>query len=261
MKVDINGTKVAVIDEGQGEAVLFLHGMGCDATDWAPQIEAFSDQYRCIAIDHRGHGQSDRAVGDGFSIAGFAADALAVLDHLDAATVHLVGLSMGGMVSQRIALDAPERLRTLTLLDTFARPGPLGASMGAMAEEIEKGDLDTFAAGFQAMVFAASTATTKPEVIERFQAQFRANTPACLAWDVRAVASFDVLDELAAIRTPTLVCCGAEDNLTPANQAEEIAAAIPGARLEIIPGAGHFSNIENASLVNELLAKHFTAEA
>jgi 3-oxoadipate enol-lactonase len=261
VKIDVNGTTIAVIDEGQGDAVLFLHGMGCDGTDWAPQITALSGQYRCIAIDHRGHGESDRVVGDGFSISGFAADVLGVLDHLGVSAAHVVGLSMGGMVSQRIALDAPERVLTLTLLDTFARPGPLGESMGAMAEEIEKGDLDAFAAGFQAMMFASLTTTTKPEVIERFQAQFRANTPACLAWDIRAAASFDVLEDLGGIRAPTLVCCGAEDNLTPPNQAEEIAAAIPGARLEIIPDAGHFSNIENAPLVNELLAKHFATEA
>jgi pimeloyl-ACP methyl ester carboxylesterase len=257
MKIDVNGTSISVIQRGGGEAILFLHGMGCDATDWTPQIEAFSGQYRCIAIDHRGHGQSDRAVGSGFSIAGFAADALAVLDNLRVESAHVVGLSMGGMIAQRIALDAPERVRTLSLLDTFARPGPLGASMAAMADEIEKGELDAFAAGFQAMVFAGSTAASKPEVIERFQAQFRANTPACLAWDIRAVAGFDALEELTAVRAPTLVCCGAEDNLTPPNQAEEVASAITGSRLEIIPEAGHFSNIENASLVNDLLAKHF----
>lgn len=257
MKVHVNGTTLSLIEEGRGDPVLFLHGMGCDGSDWRPQLDAFRDDYRCIALDHRGHGDSKRDAGDGFSIAGFAADALGVLDELGIAQVHLVGLSMGGMVSQQIALDAPQRVRTLTLLDTFAQPGPLGAGMAAMAEEVEKGDLENFAAGFQAMVFASTTAARKPDVIERFEVQFRGNTPACLAWDIRAVASFDVLDRLPEIRIPTLVACGAEDNLTPRIQAEEIAGAIPGAHFVVVPDAGHFSNIENAPFVNELLAKHF----
>lgn len=259
MQLDINGTTIEVIDEGKGDAVLFLHGMGCDGTDWAPQVDAFSAEYRCIAVDHRGHGRSSREVGTGFSIPGFRADALAVLDALGVQQAHVVGLSMGGMIAQQIALDAPERVRTLSLLDTFCRPGPLGASLGPMADTIENGDLELFAGAFQAMVFANATVAGKPDVIERFQVQFRANTPACLAWDIRAITDFDVHGRLGAIDRPTLVLCGAEDNLTPFQQAEEIAAAIPGARLEIVPDAGHFSNIENPSFVNDALAKHLLA--
>lgn len=255
MDFDVNGTRLHVIDEGSGHPVLFLHGMGCDGTDWQSQIDAFHDRYRCVAIDHRGHGRSDRAVGDGFSIAGFAADALGVLDHLGVDRAHVVGLSMGGMIAQQLTLTAPERVCTLSLLDTFARPGATGEGMGAMADQVEAGGLDALAGGFQAMVFAAGTLAGKPDVIARFDTQFRANTPACLAWDMRAIAALDVYDRLGSITVPTVVLCGAEDNLTPLPMAEELAAAIPGATLEIVSDAGHFSNIENPEIVNQILGK------
>lgn len=255
MDILVNGARLHVTDRGQGHAVLFLHGMGCDGTDWQPQVDALASEYRCITIDHRGHGRSDREVGDGYTIAGFAADAQAVLDHLAVERTHVVGLSMGGMIAQQLTLDAPERVCTLSLLDTFARPGPLADGMAAMADQVEAGGLDVLASGFQAMVFAAATTATKPELVERFDVQFRANTPVCLAADMRAIAGIDVYDRLGSITAPTVVVCGAEDNLTPLPMAEELAATIPGATLEMVPDAGHFSNIENADVVNRILAK------
>lgn len=255
MDVEVNGTRLHVTETGAGHAVLFLHGMGCDGTDWQPQIDVFSADRRCIAIDHRGHGRSSREVGDGYSIAGFAADAIGVLDHLDVDRAHVVGLSMGGMIAQQLTLTAPDRVCTLSLLDTFARPGATGEGMGAMADQVEAGGLDALAAGFHAMVFSAATIGSKPDLVERFDTQFRGNTPACLAWDMRAIAAINTYERLGSITVPTVVLCGAEDNLTPIAMAEELAAAIPGATLEIVPDAGHFSNIENSDFVNQVLAK------
>jgi pimeloyl-ACP methyl ester carboxylesterase len=255
MHLDVNGTRLHVTDTGTGHAVLFLHGMGCDGSDWQPQVDAFADRYRCITVDHRGHGRSDREVGDGYSIAGFAADAIGVLDQLGVDHAHVVGLSMGGMIAQQMAVTRPDRVCTLSLLDTFARPGAMGEGMGAMADQVEAGGIDVIAGGFQAMVFASATVQGNPGVLERFDTQFRRNTPACLAWAMRAVGGIDVYDRLGSVTAPTLVLCGAEDNLTPIAQAEELSAAIPGARLELVPDAGHFSNIENPAVVNQLLAK------
>lgn len=259
MDVSVNGTRLHVTDTGAGHAVLFLHGMGCDGTDWQPQVDAFADRFRCITVDHRGHGRSDREVGEGYSIAGFAADAAGVLDHLGVDRAHVVGLSMGGMIAQQLAVTEPGRVCTLSLLDTFARPGPMGEGMGAMADQVEAGGIDTIAGGFRAMVFAAATVNGKPEVLERFDAQFRGNTPACLAWAMRAIGGLDTYDRLGSVTAPTLVLCGVEDNLTPLAMAEELAGAIPDARLEVVPDAGHFSNIENPAVVNQLLGKHLEA--
>lgn len=255
MLLEVNGTRLHVTDGGTGHAVLFLHGMGCDGTDWQPQLDTFADRYRCITVDHRGHGRSDREVGDGYSIAGFATDALGVLDHLGVERAHVVGLSMGGMIAQQLAITEPDRVCTLSLLDTFARPGAVGGGMEAMADQVEAGGVDAIAGGFQAMVFASATVNGKPELLERFDEQFRRNTPACLAWAMRAIGGIDVYDRLGSVTAPTVVVCGAEDNLTPLPMAEELAAAIAGAVLEIVPDAGHFSNIENPDVVNRILAK------
>lgn len=255
MHVRVNGTRLYVTEKGAGHAVLFLHGMGCDDTDWQPQVEAFADRYRCITVDHRGHGRSDREVGNGYSIAGFASDALGVLDQLGVDYAHLVGLSMGGMIAQQIAVTEPDRVCTLSLLDTFARPGAVGGGMGAMADQVETGGIDAIAGAFNAMVFASATMNGRPEVLERFDEQFRRNTPACLAGAMRAIGGIDVYDRLGSVTAPTVVVCGAEDNLTPLPMAEELVAAIPGAFLEIVPDAGHFSNIENPDVVNRILAK------
>lgn len=257
MVIDVNGILLHVTDEGSGHPVLFLHGLGCDGTDWQPQLAVFADRYRCITIDHRGHGRSGREVGEGYSIPRFAADALGVLDHLGIDRVHVVGLSMGGMIAQQIAIDAPERVCTLSLLDTFARPGALGEGMSTMADQVEANGLEMIVAGFQAMVFASETPIAHPDIIERFNAQFRGNTPACLASAMRAIGGLDTFGHLGAVRAPTVVLVGAEDNLTPLAQANELAGAIAGSRLEIVPNAGHFSNIENPDLVNAVLATQF----
>lgn len=255
MDVEVNGTRLHVSDQGSGHPILFLHGMGCDGTDWEPQFDAFGDRFRVVAIDHRGHGRSDRDVGEGYSIAGFAADALGVMDLLDIDIAHVVGLSMGGMIAQQLAITAPERVCTLSLMDTFAKASDNGISM--FADQVETAGLEALSGGFQSMVFSAATRKGRPDLLERFEAQFKANTPACLAWAMRAIGGLDTFERLGSVIAPTVVLCGAEDNLTPLAQAEELAGAIKGARLEIVPDAGHFSNLENPDFVNQVLAKQF----
>lgn len=256
-KVSVGGADLHVDMNGEGHAVLFLHGMGCDATDWQPQMEAFRETFRCIAPDHRGHGRSTRDVGAGLSLSGLADDAVAVLDELGVDTAHVVGLSMGGMVAQRLALAHPDRVCTLSLLDTFSDPGPLGDGLGAMADNVEAAGIDVFAGAFEQLVFAAKTRSERPELLARFDRQFRSNDAAALASDLRAIAAIDTHAKLGSIRVPTLVVVGAEDQLTPPDRGEILAEEIPEARFEVIPNAGHFTNLEEPDAVNGLLARQF----
>lgn len=256
-KVPVNGADLHVDVDGEGHAVLFLHGMGCDATDWEPQMEVFCGTFRCIAVDHRGHGRSTRDVGAGLSLSGLAEDAVAVLDALGVDTAHVVGLSMGGMVAQQLALAHPGRVCTLSLLDTFSDPGPLGEGLGAMADSVEEAGIDALAGAFEQLVFAAKTRSERSELLARFDHQFRANDASTLASDLRAIAGIDTHERLASIRVPTLVVVGAEDQLTPLDRAELLAKEIPEARLEVIPNAGHFTNLEEPDAVNGLLARQF----
>lgn len=242
---------------GAGHAVVFLHGMGCDGSDWRPQFDRFAGEFRCIAPDHRGHGRSTHEVGAGLSLVGFAGDTVALLDELGVDRAHVVGLSMGGMVAQQLVLDHPDRVCTLSLLDTFSDPGPLGDGLAAMADGVEAGGIDALAGAFEQLVFSAATRAERPALIERFNRQFRANDPLALAWDLRAIAEIDTHARLGSVGVPTLVVVGAEDQLTPPDRAQLLAEAIPGARLEVVPGAGHFSNLESPDAVNALLAQQF----
>ena len=124
---DIEGVRLNVLDEGTGQAVVFLHGLGGCWHDWEPQVETWRTDHRVIVIEHRGHGRSDRAPGP-YSTDVFAADALAVLRHLGVDHAHVVGLSMGGMIAHKLAVAAPDVVDTLgavrhVLAHRIGRPG------------------------------------------------------------------------------------------------------------------------------------------
>jgi pimeloyl-ACP methyl ester carboxylesterase len=253
MLVGIHGAQINVIDEGAGDPVVMLHGLGLAAEMWLPQIEEFSGERRCVALDHRGHGRSDRTYGP-YTIAGLAEDAEAVIEALGLGRVHLVGLSMGGMVAQELVLRHPERVRTLAILDSLADAGEMGAQMDMVAPMALAQGLAAVSAGFEAMTLAPSTVTGRPQVVKAFGDMFRATDPVCFVRAIGAIAAFSALDRLGAVSVPAAVIWGEPANLTPRHMAEAMATAIPGCDLHVIPDAGHMSNMENPSEVNAVLA-------
>src|SRR3954469_20588626 len=114
---ELNGFDIHYDVHGEGDPLLCVHGLGCDRRAWALQIEPFSKSYRTVFFDNRDVGQSSLAA-HAYSTADMAQDVLALADHLELGTFHLLGISLGGMVSQQVALAAPERVRTLTLAVT-----------------------------------------------------------------------------------------------------------------------------------------------
>src|SRR3954471_19781099 len=119
---DVNGQRLYQEVHGDGEPLLCVAGLTCDTLVWIPQIHAFADAHRTVIFDNRDAGQSSMAEGD-YEIADMARDALALADHLELDTFHLLGVSMGGMIAQEIALAAPQRVRTLTLAVSIASGG------------------------------------------------------------------------------------------------------------------------------------------
>lgn len=252
MLIAVNGIHVNVIDRGEGEAVLFLHGLGLEGPMWWPQVEEFSSRYRCIAIDHRGHGKSDRTYGQ-YSISGMADDAIGVLDALGVDRVHLVGLSMGGMVAQELVLAHPDRVRTLAVLDSFAQPGEAAAQLDEVGATAVKLGLGGLLGGFEAIMLAPSTLSDRPDLVEGFRETFTSTDPICFARAAGAIGEFSTLERLGEISVPAVVLWGEHDHLTPRERAEELAHGIPGADLEVVPEAGHLSNQENPKAVNVAL--------
>jgi YbgC/YbaW family acyl-CoA thioester hydrolase len=251
----VHGVNLAVEVQGEGPAVLFVHGYPFDRTMWRDQIDGL-EGYRRIAPDLRGMGQSD-APDLGYGMPIYAADLAALLDALGEEEVILCGLSMGGYIAFEFLRRWRARVRGLILMDTRAEADtPEGRrNRDAAAALAREGGSAAIAETMLPRVLDPKTLAERPQVAERVRAMM-ANTPVAgvvgaLAAMRDRVESESLLPTLAGL--PTLVVAGEADGLTPPDQARTMAQAIPGARLVIIPGAGHLPPIEQPAATTECL--------
>ncbi len=241
---------------GAGPPVLFLHGIGGNRTNWREQLLACAGQYRAMAWDARGYGQSDDYAGP-LDFASFADDVIRLLDHLEIAKIPIVGLSMGGRIAQDLYFRYPGRVAALVLCDSFPgttptlppqeredfidlRKGPLvaGKSLREMAGPLVKTLLSADAAPAHRRQLAASIeALHRESYIKTIEATMRYDRPV----------------DIATISVPVQLIYGAEDRLTPPAIGRAMAETIPGARLAVIEGAGHLANMERTEAFNEVL--------
>jgi pimeloyl-ACP methyl ester carboxylesterase len=259
-----NGHDLHVERRGSGEPLLLIQGMTGHSLHWGEAfLCALERDFELVLYDHRGVGRSapsDRP----FTIVDLAADALAVLEGLDIATSHVLGISMGGMVAQELALAAPERVRTLTLGATYC--GGPGARftdervVNALATAILSGDAERkIRAGWEFNVspdFASADGN-----FERFS-EVAAQYPVALGMilaQVQAIMGHDTSTRLDAIGVPTLVVHGGADQMLVAANGELVAGLIPGARLELLHGVGHLFFWEQPERAAELVREHAAA--
>jgi 3-oxoadipate enol-lactonase len=248
-----DGTTLALTEAGQGGVpVLFVHGYPLDRTMWRAQLEGITG-HRLLAPDLRGFGASPLA-GGGTTLAQHADDLAALLDVLTIERVVLAGLSMGGYVAFEFLRRHRDRVRGLVLLDTKAEADDEAARAGrdaAIVKVAEEG-AGAIAAGMGTKLFAAGTPPVVREALARQMAA--SSVPGIMA---ALVAMRDRPDSTALLPTltglPTLVIVGAEDQLTPPAAAERMVAAIPGAQLVVVEGAGHVPPVERPATVNEAL--------
>lgn len=239
---------------GHGRPWLTLcHSLACDLSMWDDQMAALAPHFNLLRYDLRGHGRSS-APDLTYRFETMVADLLGLYDHLGIARSHFVGLSLGGMIGQYLALDAPCRLDRLVLCSTSSGYGP------GVERLWEQRIAQARAEGMGAMVdgtlgrwFTEPYRYERPEVMARIGDLIRATPLTGYAGCGRMVASLDTAPRLKDIQAPTLVLVGEEDNGTPPAMAEGIARAIPRARLEVLPQASHLCNVEQAELFNELL--------
>lgn len=243
-----------------GPPVILLHGLGSSSADWPEQRAALEPGYRVIAVDLPGHGGSPLPRG-ALTIESMAADVAALLAHLAAGPAHVVGLSLGACVALRLALEAPGRVRSLTLVNAFARVQPAGpADVARLAMRLAllgTAPMDTVAAHVARQLFpwpeqralyasAVSSLAATPR-----RAYFAA---------MRALARFDARGQAAAIRQPTLLVTGDRDTSVPLAAKLALAAAIPRARLLVVPASGHATPHDQPEAFNrallEFLAQH-----
>lgn len=248
-------------DHGQGFPILFGHSYLWDARMWEPQVKALSQRYRCIVPEIWGHGRSDPPPGSPYSVDALAEDMWVFVRTLGLERFAVVGLSVGGMWGMRLALAHPEAVAVLILMDTDAGVEPEDSRQRyfAMMDAVEQaGTLPP--PMLEALVpffFSPVTAQRNPDLIARFKAILSAvppeRLPGMLAVGRGIFSRTSVLERLGEIQAPTLVIVGADDMSRPPHEAERIAQAIPGARLEIIPEAGHIPNLERPEIVTPLL--------
>jgi pimeloyl-ACP methyl ester carboxylesterase len=249
---------------GTGEPLLAIMGMSGTALSWGePFLEALRRDFDVIVYDHRGVGASTRLEGE-LTIAQMAQDAIGLLDALGLERVHVLGISMGGMVAQELALAAPERVRTLTLGCTYC--GGEGSSLSApevlqkLAEAMMSGDRDrALRVGWEVNVSPGFAADD--EAWQRFLAiaERRAVAVPVVMAQMQACMAHDTNARLRALHMPTLVIHGTEDEMLPVENGRLIASRIDGSRLELFDGVGHLFFWEDPQRSAELVREHAAA--
>ena len=221
--------------------IVFLHGLGGSHAMWLYQVPAFCDRFPVITVDLRGHGQSSGGDAD-FGMADMARDVARLLRNLGVGRAHIVGLSLGGMVAQQVALDSPVAVASLVLADTLAG-APAGAEvlMRDALRFIEEGDMAEIA---KARITNAFSDRVDAAMRDYFIDQVARNDKSAYVRAARAAFGFNTRERLGEISAPTLVVVGEDDRVTPPVCSEELAAGIRGARLVRIPGGGHITNVE-----------------
>jgi len=252
MKTTIRGLTLAYEESGHGPALLFLHGYPLDRSMWRLQLHRLSSQARCIALDLRGCGESDAPVGI-YDMDTFAGDVAGLMDHLKIERAVLCGLSMGGYIALAFAEHWPDRLAGLVLANTRAGADTEAgreARMNAVKVALEQG-VAAIADSMMPRLLAVNTREQKPELVEQVREMMARQQAAGIAGALRGMAARpDRTALLSRINCPALIITGDSDALIPMSESEAMAAAIPGARLVVIPGAGHLSNLEQPEAFN-----------
>lgn len=239
-----DGTRIAYEEAGEGPVIVLAHCLGGSRAVWAPLIARLAGRYRCIAYDLRGQGDSASPPGP-YSMVRLARDAAELFTAWHVERAVFCGVSMGGMVAQELALLAPERLSGLIVADSAA--GFDAAGRQAWDERIALASRDGLAPLVDTMMgrwFSETFRRDQPDQVAAIAAILARSDLAGYLASCAAVRNHEMGARLSRIATPTLVVCGENDPSTPLPLSQALAAGIPGARLEVLPGLNHLGNFE-----------------
>lgn len=255
MKIAVNGIDVNYTFEGPGTGpvVTLSHSLAASLAMWDPQMAALRGNYRILRYDTRGHGESS-APGGAYTLEQLADDAHGLLGALGIERSHFVGLSMGGMIGQTLALKYPEVVDRLVLCDTSSAMPPGAADLwNERIATVEAGGMEAMVAPTIERWFTPAFISAHDDKIEPVRQMIRATPVAGFAGCCHALKALDLTDKLGGIAAPTLAIVGEDDIGTPVAAHEVIRDNIPGAKLVVLPSAMHLSNIEQADRFNEAL--------
>ena len=246
MRVSVNGITVHYTLDGAANApvVTLGHSLATDLSMWEPQMKALTARYRVLRYDTRGHGGTEAPAG-AYSLGQLADDAREMLKALGVARTHWVGLSMGGMIGQTLALASPELFLSLALCDTSSRiPAEMKSAWADRIKTAETQGMEPLVEPTIGRWFTAPFRERRKDVVDTVRAMIRNTKPQGYAGCCHAISHLDLTDKLGAIKIPTVVIVGEEDQGTPVAASQAIQSKIAGSQLQILKSAAHLSNME-----------------
>lgn len=252
-------TEVALYYEitGQGKPILFIHGLGSSGRDWEYQVEAFGDKYQVVTCDVRGHGRSDKPPGP-YSVQQFAKDAAELVRMLHLESLHVVGISMGGMIAFQLAVSAPHLVRSLVIANSA--PELVVRTISHRLQLLQR-ILIVRLLGMRKMgEVLAGRLLPKAEHFDLrvlFAERWAENDPRAYLNSMRALVNWSVTSQLPNITCPTLVIASDQD-YTPVAAKQAYVDMMPNARLAVIEDARHALPVERPEQFNQVLAGFLT---
>jgi 3-oxoadipate enol-lactonase len=248
----VNGIRLRYELWGEGETPLvLLHGLGSSADDWMLQLPAFAPHFLCVLPDLRGHGLSDKPDGR-YSISLFADDVAKLLEELGLTPAHVLGLSLGGLVAQQLAIDRPAMVRSLVLINTFPGLWPpplhvLGMLVRRRGSVLGSQSMAETAGRIAADLFPNAHLDVLRDLTMR---RLAANDADAYRRATLAVLRFRPGRKLQRVTRPTLIIAGENDRVVPRVYQERLRRQLPHAQFVLIPNSGHASNIDQPEAVN-----------
>jgi 3-oxoadipate enol-lactonase len=252
-KIKSNNINLYYEMHGEGQPLVFIHGLGSSTRDWESQVPEFSKSFKVVAFDLRGHGQSDKPAGP-YTMSQYSDDLAGLLRALNITSAHIVGISLGGGIAFQFAIVHPTQVKTMTIVNS----APTLGDPAQVKPEIERRVGIVQQMGMRAMGQALAPALfPKPEhaaLRETFIARWAENDPPAYMDATRALDGWDVTDKLGSIQIPTLVI-SADQDYTPVAVKEAYVKLMPDAQLVVIADAHHATPIERPQEFNAVLAQ------
>ena len=244
---DLDGLPVHFCDEGSGTPLVLLHGLGHDIGYWDAHVPVLAAHHRVLRCDLRGFGASGKPAGP-YTLTEYAADVERFLVACAVDRAHVVGISMGGVIAQRVALDHPHRVRSLVLVSTSSEVGRTATAVWqSLATTIERDGFDDRLAD-ASRAFSPAYAAAHPDVVASMTRRNCDNDPRAYAAAARAVSDYNWTSALGTVTAPVLILQGIEDQLTPPGGSVKMSRAIPRTRLLMIARAGHNLPVEQPEI-------------
>ena len=263
MKTTANGISVNYVIEGPANApvVTMSHSLATDLSMWDPTVAALTGRFRVLRYETRGHGKTDAPKG-AYTLDQLADDALALLKALGISRTHWVGLSMGGMIGQTLALKAPEVFLSLSLCDTSSRiPAEAKPLWQERIKAAESQGMEPLVQPTLERWFTEPFRKSRKDVIDKVATMIRTTPPAGYAGCCHAISALDLTDKIGAIKMPTIAIVGEDDPGTPVAAHKVIQEKIAGCRLEILKSAAHLANMEQPEAFNKALTGFLSSVA